>query len=46
MPKGADGMSETSKPTSASAKARLSRGKGIINGRVGSDGGVDESLLN
>ncbi|KAI4696270.1 uncharacterized protein J4E88_000445 [Alternaria novae-zelandiae] len=34
MPKAADGMSETSKPTSANARARLSRGGGIINGRT------------
>lgn len=34
MPKGPDGISETSKPTSASATARLSRNKGIINGRT------------
>ncbi|KAI8933973.1 hypothetical protein NX059_008747 [Plenodomus lindquistii] len=34
MPKGADGMSETSKPTSANAPARLTRNKGIINGRT------------
>jgi hypothetical protein len=34
MPKAADGMSETSKPTSANAAARLTRGRGIINGRV------------
>lgn len=34
MPKGADGMSEISKPTSSNAKARLSRNRGIINGRV------------
>ncbi|CAO2658843.1 Nn.00g065660.m01.CDS01 [Neocucurbitaria sp. VM-36] len=34
MPKGADGMSETSKPTSANAAARLTRNKGIINGRT------------
>jgi hypothetical protein len=34
MPKAADGMSETSKPTSGSAPARLTRGRGIVNGRV------------
>lgn len=34
MPKGPDGMSETSKPTSANASARLTRNKGIINGRT------------
>ncbi|CAG5182259.1 uncharacterized protein ALTATR162_LOCUS10072 [Alternaria atra] len=34
MPKAADGMSETSKPTSANAAARLTRGRGIINGRT------------
>ncbi|KAH6875910.1 hypothetical protein J4E91_001986 [Alternaria rosae] len=34
MPKAADGMSETSKPTSANARARLTRGGGIINGRT------------
>ncbi|KAF2035350.1 hypothetical protein EK21DRAFT_53994 [Setomelanomma holmii] len=34
MPKGADGMSEISKPTSSNAKARLSRNRGIINGRT------------
>jgi hypothetical protein len=34
MPKAADGISETSKPTSANARARLTRGGGIINGRV------------
>ncbi|KAH7345947.1 hypothetical protein BKA66DRAFT_478520 [Pyrenochaeta sp. MPI-SDFR-AT-0127] len=34
MPKGADGMSETSKPTSGSAPPRLTRGRGIINGRT------------
>ncbi|KAF1939765.1 hypothetical protein EJ02DRAFT_351579 [Clathrospora elynae] len=31
MPKGPDGLSETSKPTSG---ARLTRGRGIINGRT------------
>ncbi|KAH7085158.1 hypothetical protein BKA63DRAFT_12032 [Paraphoma chrysanthemicola] len=34
MPKGADGMSEISKPTSSNAKTRLSRNRGIINGRT------------
>ena len=34
IPKAADGMSEISKPTSGSASARLSRNRGIINGRV------------
>ncbi|KAF2847951.1 hypothetical protein T440DRAFT_470542 [Plenodomus tracheiphilus IPT5] len=34
MPKGPDGMSESSKPTSANAPARLTRNKGIINGRT------------
>lgn len=34
MPRGADGMSETSKPTSSPARARLTRSRGIINGRV------------
>ncbi|KAL6707970.1 hypothetical protein ACN47E_003644 [Coniothyrium glycines] len=34
MPRGADGMSEASKPTSAKAPARISRGGGIINGRT------------
>jgi hypothetical protein len=34
MPKGPDGLSEASKPTSANAPARLSRSRGIINGRV------------
>jgi len=34
MPRGPDGMSEVSKPTSSSASARLSRSRGIINGRV------------
>lgn len=34
MPKGADGLSETSKPTSGSAPPRLTRGRGIINGRT------------
>lgn len=34
MPKGADGMNEISKPTSGNANARLTRGRGIINGRV------------
>ncbi|KAF1830868.1 hypothetical protein BDW02DRAFT_506556 [Decorospora gaudefroyi] len=34
MPKAADGMSETSKPTSGSTPARLTRGRGIINGRT------------
>ena len=37
MPKAADGLSETSKPTSANARARLTRGRGIINGRVSLD---------
>ncbi|KAF2872589.1 hypothetical protein BDV95DRAFT_570137 [Massariosphaeria phaeospora] len=32
MPRGPDGMSEVSKPTSGSS--RLSRGRGIINGRT------------
>ncbi|KAF2467098.1 uncharacterized protein BDR25DRAFT_235769 [Lindgomyces ingoldianus] len=34
MPKGADGLNEISKPMSGSASARLTRGKGIINGRT------------
>ncbi|KAJ4292369.1 hypothetical protein N0V90_009030 [Kalmusia sp. IMI 367209] len=34
MPRGPDGMNETSKPTSGSAPARLTRNKGIINGRT------------
>ncbi|KAF2266577.1 hypothetical protein CC78DRAFT_118438 [Lojkania enalia] len=34
MPRSADGMNEVSKPTSASAKARLTQGRGIINGRT------------
>ena len=34
MPKGPDGLSETSKPTSGNAAARLSRSRGIINGRT------------
>ncbi|KAJ4319588.1 hypothetical protein N0V94_003821 [Neodidymelliopsis sp. IMI 364377] len=33
-PKGADGMNESSKPHSANAPARLTRGGGIINGRT------------
>lgn len=33
MPKAADGMSETSKPA-GNAPARLTRGRGIINGRT------------
>ncbi|UPX17195.1 uncharacterized protein EKO05_0007564 [Ascochyta rabiei] len=33
-PKGADGMNESSKPHSNNAPARLSRGRGIVNGRV------------
>ncbi|KAF9693681.1 hypothetical protein EKO04_008152 [Ascochyta lentis] len=33
-PKGADGMNESSKPHSNNAPARLSRGRGIINGRT------------
>ncbi|KAF1850037.1 uncharacterized protein K460DRAFT_360901 [Cucurbitaria berberidis CBS 394.84] len=33
-PKGPDGMSEASKPTSANAAARLSRNRGIVNGRT------------
>ncbi|KAH7125182.1 hypothetical protein B0J11DRAFT_434702 [Dendryphion nanum] len=34
MPRGPDGMNEVSKPTSGSASARFSRGRGIINGRT------------
>ncbi|KAF2690828.1 hypothetical protein K458DRAFT_398802 [Lentithecium fluviatile CBS 122367] len=34
MPRGPDGMNEVSKPTSGSASARLTRGRGIINGRT------------
>ncbi|KAF2740673.1 hypothetical protein EJ04DRAFT_424266 [Polyplosphaeria fusca] len=34
MPKGADGLNETSKPTSAPSSARLPRSGGIINGRT------------
>lgn len=34
MPRGADGMSETSKPTASPTPARLTRSKGIVNGRV------------
>jgi len=34
MPKGPDGLSETSKPTSGNAAARLTRSRGIINGRT------------
>ncbi|EOA92339.1 uncharacterized protein SETTUDRAFT_18981 [Exserohilum turcica Et28A] len=34
MPKAADGMSEASKPTSGNAPPRLSRNRGIINGRT------------
>ena len=37
MLKAADGLSETSKPTSANTRARLTRGRGIINGRVSLD---------
>ncbi|KAJ4986466.1 hypothetical protein SVAN01_08028 [Stagonosporopsis vannaccii] len=33
-PKGADGLNESSKPHSNNAPARLSRGRGIINGRT------------
>ncbi|KZM25039.1 uncharacterized protein EKO05_0007564 [Ascochyta rabiei] len=33
-PKGADGMNESSKPHSNNAPARLSRGRGIVNGRT------------
>ncbi|KAF2998152.1 hypothetical protein E8E13_002215 [Curvularia kusanoi] len=33
-PKGADGINESSKPHSNNAPARLSRGRGIINGRT------------
>ncbi|PSN63965.1 hypothetical protein BS50DRAFT_93763 [Corynespora cassiicola Philippines] len=34
MPRGPDGMNEVSKPTSGSAAPRLTRSKGIINGRT------------
>ncbi|KAF2256622.1 hypothetical protein BU26DRAFT_413835 [Trematosphaeria pertusa] len=34
MPRGPDGMNEVSKPTSGSASARFTRGRGIINGRT------------
>ncbi|KAH7389385.1 hypothetical protein DE146DRAFT_635108 [Phaeosphaeria sp. MPI-PUGE-AT-0046c] len=34
MPKGPDGMSEGSKPTSSPTPARLTRSRGIINGRT------------
>jgi hypothetical protein len=33
-PKGPDGMSEAPAPTTANAQARLSRSRGIVNGRV------------
>ncbi|KAF1955460.1 hypothetical protein CC80DRAFT_505350 [Byssothecium circinans] len=34
MPRGPDGMNEVSKPTSGSASSRLTRSRGIINGRT------------
>jgi hypothetical protein len=34
MPKAADGLSEAPKSTAGDAAARLTRNKGIINGRV------------
>lgn len=44
MPRGPDGISETSKPTSSPTPARLRRNGGIINGRVRVQCQVAEAL--